>query len=57
MKNKDRIHLKIEAKSNSVLEKAINQFIHNRNKTRKCIQEEYNKKVEKQIKKIEHGGL
>ena len=51
------IHIKIEIKENSVLQKMTDQFICDRNKMRQLMQEEYNKKVEKQIKEIGHSRL
>ena len=57
MKMSHTIHIQIKAKENSVLQKMIDQFICDRNKMRQLIQEDYNKKIEKQIKKIGHSRL
>ena len=57
MKSNAVIHLTITAQSGSLLEKMVRQFIDDREKNRKSIQEEYNKRVEKQIKKIGQSKL
>lgn len=57
MKPNSIICLTVEAKPASELSKAIARFIEDRTKARQSLQQEFDKKTEKQIKKIEQGRL
>jgi hypothetical protein len=57
MRNNAVLRLWVEAKQGSVLQQAIAGFLKERNKTRHKLQKEYDKNVEKQIKKFGHSGL